>query len=268
MKTRPCFQRFAFAIVVLLSMPFATKADEAPPNIIYILADDLGYAELGCYGQQKIKTPQHRPIGRRRHAVHAALLRQRRLCSVAMCADDRQTSRARLHPQQPQRLTTCPPRSKTNTAWSFRASSRFPTTEVTIAEMLKQKGLCNGGRLASGAWGTSVQRGDPTSRASTCSSVTTARHMPTATIPAHLWRNDQKVKLDNDPPVPGHASLPATAPTQRPDVIRSRSRARTTPRPDDRRGVGVHAREQGRTVLPVLSLHRSRMWRCTFLTKN
>lgn len=27
------------------------------PNIIYILADDLGYGEIGAYGQEKIKLP-------------------------------------------------------------------------------------------------------------------------------------------------------------------------------------------------------------------
>lgn len=30
---------------------------DGPPNILYILADDLGYSELGCYGQKKIRTP-------------------------------------------------------------------------------------------------------------------------------------------------------------------------------------------------------------------
>ena len=44
-------------VLFTLTLPALSQADEVTrPNIIFILADDLGYSDIGCYGSE-IATP-------------------------------------------------------------------------------------------------------------------------------------------------------------------------------------------------------------------
>ena len=50
---------YAFAIIlVFVAEVKQSKASEDSPNVIFIMADDLGYGDLGCFGQKVIQTPR------------------------------------------------------------------------------------------------------------------------------------------------------------------------------------------------------------------
>ncbi len=110
------------------------------PNIIFIMADDLGYAELGCYGQKKIRTPHIDRLARE------GMRFTDYYTGSAVCAPARCTLMTGLHGGHAY------VRSNMEVGgWdTFRGQLPLPAETVTVAERLKAQGYATG---AFGKWG-------------------------------------------------------------------------------------------------------------------
>jgi arylsulfatase len=181
------------------------------PNIIYILADDLGYAELGCYGQEKIETPHIDVLASEgmRFTQHYS--------SAPVCAPARCMLLTGLHAGHAQ-IRGNDEWAERGDVWDFEAMANDPNLEgqrplkpgtQTIGTLLQQAGYRTG---VVGKWGLGgpLTEGIPNRQGFDFFYGFNCQRQAHTYFPVHLWKNTEKVPLNNRM-VPPSTGLPEGA---------------------------------------------------------
>ena len=165
--------------------------DDRPPNIIYIMADDLGYGDLGSYGQQQIQTPNLDRLAEEgiRFTDHYA--------GSTVCRPSRLVLWTGYHTGH------TPLRSNDNYV--------FQPEDVTVAEILQQHGYATGG-VGKWAMGDTSNAGHPNRNGFDFWLGYLDQADAHNYYPTHLWRNAETVPLagnvlSDDPETRGRVAV-------------------------------------------------------------
>ena len=188
------FRSFIFASLAPLAVFTAAHASQSQrPNIVLIMADDLGYGELGCYGQEWIKTPRLDKL------AHEGLRFTDFYCGSPVCAPSRCVLMTGKHTghaaiRNNRQLKDSFPELRKKYGWEFPGQQPLPDSEVTVAELLKSQGYATG---AIGKWGLGMcgTSGDPNHQGFDLFYGYLCQVHAHNHYPKFLWRNDRKELL-------------------------------------------------------------------------
>src|SRR5690554_1686869 len=150
-----CYTMSNYFSLIILLLSFVTagcgkneiqdRAADAKPNIIYILADDLGYGDLGIYGQQHFSTPHIDRLGQ------TGMLFTQHYAGATVCAPSRSALMTGLHTGH----TPIRGNRRMNDGQFL-----MPAETVTLSQVLRDAGYVTG---AFGKWGLGFRgsEGDP-----------------------------------------------------------------------------------------------------------
>jgi arylsulfatase A-like enzyme len=125
-----------FALMVLAAAGVRVGAADRPPNLVFVLADDLGYGEVGCFGSKLIQTPNLD-----RMAVEGMRF-TRFYAGSPVCAPSRSVLMTGLH--------TGHMRVRGNAGKANIEAQNLRAEDVTVAEVLKKAGYST---ALIGKWG-------------------------------------------------------------------------------------------------------------------
>ena len=153
------------------------------PNIIFILADDLGYGDLSCYGQKKFKTPNIDQLAASgiRFTNHYA--------GCTVCAPSRSSLMTGLN--------TGHTYIRGNKSMEPEGQEPIPASVFTVAELFKKARYATG---AFGKWGLGGPGTDgvPEKQGFDEFFGFNCQSLAHNYYPEYLWHNDQKVILEGN----------------------------------------------------------------------
>lgn len=167
----------------LSSVALAQEPKTRPPNIIFILADDLGIGELGCYGQKKIKTPNLDQLASEgiRFTNHYA---GAPVCACSRCA--LMTGKHMGHAQVRDNR-------------ELKPEGQFPLTEntITLPHLLRSAGYST---AAIGKWGLGGpgSSGDPMNQGFDLFFGYNCQRHAHNHYPTYFWRNRERVPIEGN----------------------------------------------------------------------
>lgn len=168
--------------LTLVACAVAGAGGPAPrPNVIVILADDLGYADLGCYGQEKIRTPYLDQL-----AAEGIRFTQG-YCGTSVCAPSRCSLMTGLHAGHAH--------IRANRGKGNEGEEPLPAGTYTVARMFQEAGY----RTACiGKWGLGGpdSSGAPNRQGFDYFFGYTSHGQAHEYYPDHLWRDATRVELD------------------------------------------------------------------------
>jgi len=177
------FITIAFVNLSMLLQPAITigqRATTTPPNIIFILADDLGYGDLGCYGQKLIQTPNLDAMAKQ------GIRFTQFYAGTAVCAPSRSSLLTGQH--------TGHTPIRGNKGVEPEGQWPIPDSALTIAEVLKKAGYATGDF---GKWGLGpvASSGDPIKQGFDSFYGYNCQSLAHNYYPDHLWQNDTRINF-------------------------------------------------------------------------
>jgi len=148
------------------------------PNIILIVADDLGYADLGCYGQQKTETPNIDALAKQ------GLRFTQFYAGTTVCAPSRASLLTGLH--------TGHTAVRGNKGFEPEGQYPLPDSVITIANILHNHGYAT---AAFGKWGLGyiTTPGDPNKKGFEQFFGYNCQSLAHNYFPDHLWNNHDRI---------------------------------------------------------------------------